>query len=190
MKWYTIIVLAFIFIGCVSDQEDEYLDDYEIAEEVEEESEFDKLTKHFNDTELPYECNTTFDNFRKGEYLTEKEFDLLDLWEVFTEGFSYDTYSATHKIKGEGDFEMITVAYEEGEHELSTYLVTYDLDGNYISNVRLSYDDIAEGFLQISAVVEEDKITRTNTIFFDEKMEEIEIYYILEDGEIVWEEDL
>ena len=190
MKRFTIAVLAVFFFGCVSDDKDEYWDEFEEIEEVEEESEFDKLTKHFNDTEMPYDCAITFDNFRKGEYLTEKEFDLLELWEVFMEGYSYDTYSAIHKIQGEGEYEMITVAYEEGEHELSTYLITYDLDGNYMSNVRLSYDEIAEGFLQISSVVEEDKITRTTSIFFDEKMEEIEIYYILEDGEIVWEDDL
>lgn len=159
----------------------------------EELSEFGELMEEkFNDSELPYSCNVNFDNFDpdKATYLNEEEFRLLELYMIFPEGFLKKRYSAMDRVEYDNGITLVVIGCEDNEHELSTYLVTYSKEEWYVDNVRLAYDEIAEGFLRIESVIEDDKITRTTFISLDEVMEEKEHYFIQDDGQIVWEKDI
>lgn len=185
-------MLPALFTACMG-AGDDYSDDGARDNAQEEMSDFEALmTEKFQESELPYTCNVNFDNFdpQESDYLSQKEFELLELYMIFPEGYVENRYSAIDKIELENGIKLVIIAEELGDHELSTYLMTYTKQEIYISNVRLAYDEIAEGFLQIDSKIEGDKITRTTTITLDEVIKQKEHYFILDDGQIIWEEDL
>lgn len=192
IKYLVSCLIVLVLLGsCMAD--DEYYKHQEELKELEEEekSDFEKiLDLNFDKGELPLKTAMTFDDYNPQEYLSEKEFDLLYLDYVFPEGYEPRKYSAGQQLHPEKDYQMITVYFEDSDQELSTYLVTYDLEGYFISQVRVAYDEIAEGFLQIYSTISGDTITRTTAIHLDETMLEKEYYFIQEDGEIIWEQDM
>lgn len=180
-----------IFSAC-SGELNEEVDSLNDREEAQEElSEFEELIQNgFDEKEFPYQSAVNFDNFNPKEFLTEDEFDLLELFFVFPEGWINERYTAKDRLVLESGVTLISVVFKDNEHELSTYLITYSKDGWYADNVRIAYDEIAEGFLRIESTIEGNTITRTTTITFDEPIVEKEKYFIQDDGKIIWEEDL
>lgn len=185
-----LIVLGLILINsCAGEMNEESFPEDE-EEEVEELSEFrEMVNESFEETSFPYDANEGFDDEAEEDFLTEKQFEMLELYMVFPEGYERKRYSAKDRIETDFGF-MITVLSQDNEHELSTYLVTYDKEEWYVDHLRIAYDEIAEGFLRIYSTVNADTIVRTTSIFFDEEMLEAEEYYIEDNGDIVWEGDL
>ena len=175
----------------MADEEGDFFEENEEIEEVEELSDFAIiLDKNFEESDLPYDNYTNFDNYKEGEFLTEKEFELLELYNVYPEGYERRKYEAVDKLVTDRGLTYLTVLSHDSQNEMTTNFVVYDQEEWYVDHVMIGYDEIAEGFLQIYSSIEVDTITRTTSIFFDEEMLETEHYYIQEDGEIVWEEDM
>lgn len=195
MKNYilTTLLSSILLVGCMSDNGSGYDGgDEEEEEEIEELSEFGELVQDkFAEGDFPHECKVDFDNYDPKDFLTKKEFRLLELYMVFPGGYMEERYSARNKITMDNGITLLTVTSLDNENELSTYLVTYDEEEWYIDNVRIGYDESAEGFLKIYSNVDGDTITRTTSISFDgEEMLEVEHYYIQDDGKIIWEQDM
>lgn len=186
---YILFIFPILFIGCRADEENSFFDDE--VEEAEELSDFAKILDNtFGQSDLPYNDFVNFDNYEEGEFLTEKEFELLELYYVYPEGYERRKYEAINRIETERGLTYVTVLSHDSDNEMTTNFVVYNEEEWYVDHVMIGYDEIAEGFLQIYSTIEADTITRTTSIFFDEEMLETEHYYIQKDGDIVWEQDM
>ena len=186
------LLLTGLMFGCVTDESTSDYDDDPREDAKEELSDFGELMQEkFEEKELPYSCNNNFDNYEAKEFLTEEEFRLLELYMVFPEGYQRKRYASEDRILLESGVTLAVVTSLDNEQELSTYLVTYNDQEWYVDNVRIAYDEVAEGFLRIYSEINENDITRTTAVYLDEgEMIEEEHYFIQKDGNVVWEDDL
>lgn len=185
-----LLLVLFGWTSCMSDESTEIQTD-DVLEEVDDRSDFMKIVDdHFEMNELPLSCEVNFDNYEADEFLTERQFEMCELYMVFPEGYEPGRYAARDKIVKDNGITILTVTSQDNEHELSTYLVTYSPEEWYVDHVRIAYDEIAEGFLQIKSYISGDTIKRITLISLDEVMEETERYFIDKDGQIVWEQEL
>ena len=68
---------------------------------------------------------------------------------------------------------------------MESILVNYDLQGQLIDSIVISYDEIAESWSRIESKVELNKVTITKTLWIEEKQEEIKVWRIHGDGKII-----
>ena len=68
---------------------------------------------------------------------------------------------------------------------MESILVNYDLQGQLIDSIVISYDEIAESWSRIESKVELNKVTITKTLWIEEQQEEIKVWRIIGDGKII-----
>ena len=100
------------------------------------------------------------------------------------EGYPYRAI-ANYRIALSDQFYTVVVTVLQGDNEMVTTLINYDLDGNIIAHELLAYDEIAEGQSKTESTIEKDRITSKHTYWVSEddgEVEEIETIRIEPNG--------
>ncbi|UKN00843.1 hypothetical protein K6119_14000 [Paracrocinitomix mangrovi] len=191
MKYLILFLFSVSLVAC-SSADDEYYQNQENDNDDDEElSEFDQVLEDFETAELPYESATTYDSYNPSEYLSSEDYQLLQLYMVFSDGYFEDMYSATNKITTDSGIQMITVSAINFDEELSTYLITYDERGWYLSNLRLSFDQDVDDPIQMESKVTKDEVViKTIVNFAGEQIISEEVYKVNEDGTFTSEQEV
>lgn len=121
--------------------------------------------------EIPFKANFTFGEYEGYFPLTDEEKTAFSLNEagidckahIFLEGFA----------ELSEDYLAYVFVVETSENELSTYMLTYELDYSFVDVLRIGYDEVAEGFIYHESEVTKDFITlKEYTYFENEEMKE------------------
>ena len=136
---------------------------------------------------LPRIDETSFDDFIEAEDYKIVDAKALKIDKIYP-GFSEEAVDvraiSSYTIEISKEFYTVVVTILNGEHEMESVLINYDLNGGIIDSKIISYDEIAEGQSRIESKITKNTIT-TNHIFWD-VMKEIkqETFTINKDGTI------
>lgn len=120
--------------------------------------------------------------------LTKEEISFLKLEELYSDySTKADSYAFHSDYNLELSREFITLipTIFKGEHEMESHLINYDLDGNIIDHLKISYDEIAEGMIKKEFVLMGNKITIKDIVSLDTETVSISTYEIQDDGKII-----
>lgn len=149
---------------------------------------FTQIQNKFHKTNTPLIDKSNFDKIEEPKYFSKAEIELLKLDEIFEEesdshhGF---LYAPNYQLQFSDNFVSLVFLAFMGDHEMESVLINYSLDGNIIDHKVIAYDEIAEGWSQISSSITKNKITRSEIFYGDEKEVNISEYRIDSNGEII-----
>ena len=126
--------------------------------------------------------------FGQNSVLTKEEISFLKLEELYSDySTKADSYAFHSDYNLELSREFITLipTIFKGEHEMESHLINYDLDGNIIDHLKISYDEIAEGMIKKEFVLMGNKITIKDIVSLDTETVSISTYEIQDDGKII-----
>lgn len=133
----------------------------------------------------PLQENTSFDSFIDPDDYDDVDAAILSLDTLYpnfyTEGYNYKAI-AHYKLQLSDQFHTLVVTVLKGEYEMETQLINYDLNGNIIDAIVVSYDEIAEGAHSSSSKIKNLTIKKTSITWMDEKEERMEYFQINNDG--------
>ncbi|MGJ8684216.1 MAG: hypothetical protein ACSHWW_06315 [Nonlabens sp.] len=146
---------------------------------------FNSLLKSTPSQRLPINDQTSFDNRVTGNFLTKKELNTLQLGKIYpnlyTAGYSYKS-RISYRLDISQEFETLVVTTQQGDYELETVLINYDLKGKYIDHKVISYDEIADGSNTYQSSIDENYIITKTSIHYKKHKEEPEFYKIDDNG--------
>lgn len=149
-----------------------------------------RLEEIINDMELrkvPFIDSTNFDNFKKNNFLSKHDISVMQLEKIYPEfyinGYNYKSIPS-YSISFSEKFHSVVLTTYKGEHEIESTLINYDLNGNLIDFLLISYDEIAEGWSRIESKIEKNKVTVTSTLWLEDKQVEVKIFEIDPEGKI------
>lgn len=129
--------------------------------------------------ELPYKEATSFDNYEAYFPLTGVEIGAFQL-----SNLGLDTsanVNLAYWTNMSSDYLTYVFNVEPNEHELATYIVSYEADYTYVDHIQIAYDEIAEGFVVEESELDAEGIHVTRKTYFDEEKTE-KIDYKLNDS--------
>ncbi len=98
---------------------------------------------------LPLVDSTNFDNLAEVVAISAADIETLQLSDLdFAESGSF---SARYRISLSDGIISLVITYWASDVEMHTYLVNYDSNMNRIDQLPISYDEIAEGYMQKQA---------------------------------------
>lgn len=166
---------------------DKVIDDNNVLED-DYQTQFISYINQFDTKEFPINENTNFDQFIEAEMYQAIDDELLALIKVYPnwheEGYNYEAIKA-YRIPFSSNYHSIAVTVLKGDAEMETQLINYDLQGNYIDNYLISYDEIAEGLFSYRSYIEENSILIRYYNWLEEdyeKMDDAEILSIEQNG--------
>lgn len=173
---------------------------------LENEYSLEKIINKIKERKIPLIDSTNFDNFKSTDFYNVEQLKILQIKKIYPEidnEIEYEstnkdgkppyTYYSTkndfkvassYKLNISDKFKTIVLATFKGEHEIESSIINYDLEGSLIDFKVISYDEIAEGAFRIETKIEQNKLTISNIVWFDEKFEEKEEFKIDQNGKI------
>ena len=122
--------------------------------------------------DLPYTDATNFDDYDPYFPLTGDEILAFSLTNLGID--SSASVNLSYWTEMSSDYMTYVFNVMPNEHELATYIVSYELDYTYVDHLQIAYDDIAEGFQTESSELTKEGINKTIKTYFDEeKIEKI-----------------
>lgn len=100
---------------------------------------------------LPLVDSTNFDNLNEAKTMESADIETLQLSELDFAGSGM--FTARYSVRISEGFVSLVVTYWASDVEMYTYLVNYDSNMNRIDQLPISYDEIAEGYMQKQAQI-------------------------------------
>jgi len=125
--------------------------------------------------------------FGANNQLSNEQIDFLKLGEIYADYKTKPEKYAFHedyKLEFSRNFITLIVTVFLGEHEMESQLITYDLDGNKIANLKISYDEIAEGMHKKESFLKGNILTINDIVSLDTATVTTTKYRLLDDGKI------
>ncbi len=166
----------------------------------------EKIINKIKEKKVPLIDSTNFDNFKSTDFYNAEQLKVLQIKKIYPEidnEIEYEstnkdgkppyTYYSTkddfkvassYKLNISDKFTTIILTTYKGEHEIESSIINYDLKGNLIDFKVISYDEIAEGAFRIETKIEQTKLTISNIVWFDGRVEEKEEFKIDQNGKI------
>lgn len=108
--------------------------------------------------------NTNFDNVNRNIKLSKSDVSFFNI--VSPEETDFDAVYAEYVLSLSDNFTTIIFSYER-EMELNTILVNYNLKGEYIGEVLVAYDEVAESAFGTTSIIRKDKIIVVDGNYYD-----------------------
>jgi len=108
--------------------------------------------------------NTSFDNVNRNIKLSKSDISLFGI--ISPEETDFDAVYAQYVLNLSDNFTTIIFSYER-EMELNTILVNYNLKGEYIDEVLVAFDEVAESAFSTTSIIKKDKIIVVDGNYYD-----------------------
>lgn len=132
---------------------------------------------------LPLTDSTNFDNYKNITSLTKEQSSLLKLEKI--EPNKDVAFTINYRLNLSPNFKSLVISYYPNEQELFTVLINYTYSFDIIDFKEIAYDEIAEGSIKTTSLINKDKIEVTQR---DESSGSLKIkttkYKIKKDGKI------
>jgi len=130
---------------------------------------------------FPYTDSTNFDQIEAANnWLETTEMQKLDLAKLSADA---KRFNLNYSLPYSDAFSTISISFLQGEHEVLTFLVTFDSTYKIIDMLQIAYDEIAESAVQKIAHIYADRIVVEDWNYMaEEAQQESKTYQLTNTG--------
>jgi hypothetical protein len=154
----------------------------------------DKIINHVKMRKAPLIDSTNFDSFIDEPYFfTKREVKTLQLEKIYQDYYtSENAYRITpsYRIDLSEAYISLVITTFKSDNEMESVLVNYQKDGQLICHQVISYDEIAEGFIQTTSKIDSQNITSTTIETWSGERNEIITKFQIDENGFIKELDL